>query len=240
MSTVNLAILQARTTSTRLPGKVLKPLLGVPMILRQLERVRRSERLDDIVLATSVDPSDDQLAQAVMDEGYQVRRGPLDDVLARFLAIVDELRPEVVVRLTGDNPLVDPGVIDTVLGAHLAWGSDYTSNSQERTYPYGLDVECVRAAALQELEKFSLTPAEREHVTLGVYSRPTSFSVSSVTQASDQSELRWSVDYPEDFNFVEAVYSELYEQKPTFDKSDILALLDSRPDLRRTVHDVPA
>lgn len=236
---MKLAILQARSSSTRLPGKVLAPILGTPMILRQIERIRRSALLDDLVLATSTDSSDDELASVVAGQGITVRRGPLDDVFSRFALVVDEFRPKAIVRLTGDNPLADPAVIDAVLEGHLAAGADYTSNSRVRSYPYGLDVECVADGAFARLRELDLDAAEREHVTMALYGRPGLFATHAVVQEQDVSTLRWSVDYPEDFAFVTAVYEHLYPHNPVFGQQDVLDLIDAHPELRHTVDDVP-
>jgi spore coat polysaccharide biosynthesis protein SpsF len=237
---VKIAIIQARCSSTRMPGKVLAPLAGEPMILRLVERVRRSAELDEVVVATSRDTSDDPLADVLEQRGVLVRRGPLDDVLARYLQVVDEFAPDTVVRLTGDNPLVDPAVIDDVVRAHAASGADYASNSLVRSYPYGLDVESVRAEALRRVAGLATDPAEREHVTMGIYRRPELFTLEPVVQAEDHAELRWTVDYPEDFAFVERVYAELFPIDPGFGQADVLALLARHPELRRLRSDVPA
>lgn len=230
-----LAVLQARLSSTRLPGKVLLPVAGEPMIVRQIERIRKSALIDTLVVATSVDVSDDPLADLLASRGLVVRRGPLANVYQRFAEVVDEFNPQTVVRLTGDNPLVDPSVIDLVISAHLASGSDYSSNSLVRTFPYGLDVECMTAEAFRRLGAVALTDEEKEHVTLGLYRRPEYFSLTPVTQSHDHSELRWTVDYPDDLEFVREVYGSLHTSNPDFGQEDVVALIASRPELRRTV-----
>jgi spore coat polysaccharide biosynthesis protein SpsF len=237
---VRLAIVQARLGSSRMPGKVLEPLEGCALILRLVDRVERATELDGVVVATSDTRADDRLAAALEDAGVAVRRGPLDDVLSRYLGVVDEFRPDVVVRLTGDNPLVDPDVIDDVVRAQAASGADYVSNSLERSYPYGLDVEVVRSDALRRLQELDPPAAEREHVTMGLYRRPELFTVRQVVQPVDHSELRWTVDYPEDFAFVAEVYRELLPALPHFGQHDVLELLERRPELRRLRTDVPA
>ena len=136
-----LAIVQARMTSTRFPGKVLAPLVGQPMVLRQLERVRRATTLDGVIVATSTDPTDDELTGVVEASGVPVVRGSLDDVLDRFITAMDVFEPEVVVRLTADCPLISPFVIDQVVEAFRASNADYVSNTMTPTYPDGLDVE---------------------------------------------------------------------------------------------------
>ena len=230
---VIVAIVQARCSSSRLPGKVLAPVAGRPMILRQVERLRRSRLIDELVVATSVDASDDALVEALGGEGVAVRRGSLDDVASRFQGVVEERRPTTIVRLTADCPLTDPAVVDDVIREHLDTGADYTSNVIERTYPRGLDVECVGAEAFAALMRLPLTSAEREHVTLGIYHRPEAFSLHSVTQSRDFSHLRWTVDLPEDLEFVRAVYDALYDENPEFGQAEVLALLDREPGLVR-------
>lgn len=232
-----LGVLQARMSSTRLPGKVLRPLLGEPMILRIVERIRRSKELDDLVVVTSTDPSDDPLVEVLEDAGVMVRRGSLEDVLSRFQDVIDEFSPDHIVRLTGDNPFVDPDVIDQIVRAHLERGGDYTSNSQIRTFPRGLDAEAVRADVLSSLRGRDLLDDEREHVTIGVYRRPEEFRVEQVTQSVDRSHLRWTVDLPEDFAFADAVYRALAAEVPGFGQAEVLALLEREPELNRTEAD---
>lgn len=222
-----LGVVQARVTSTRLPGKVLLPLLGEPMILRQLERVSRSRMLDRVVVATSTDSSDDPLAEVCRAAGYEVCRGPLDDVLDRFVICAERYKPDHVVRLTGDCPLSDPQLVDRVVREHLDGGFDYTSNTLAPTYPDGLDVEVIRMSALRKIAARATSRAEREHVTLGVYRRPDEFSLGSVEGGSDLSRLRWTVDEPEDLEFVRAVYGALYEEHPEFSMADVIALLEA-------------
>lgn len=229
-----LGVMQARTSSTRLPGKALRPLAGAPLIVRELERVRRATALDGLVVATSDDASDDELAEVVAAAGVDVRRGSLHDVLGRFLGVVDEFEPSVVVRLTGDNPLTDPGVLDRVVREHLEHGAAYTSNAIERSYPRGLDVEAVDPGALRRIAATDPSPDETEHVTFGVYRRAGAFRTHAVVQRPDRSHLRWTVDLPADLTFASAVYDELYGVQPDFRQDDVLALLERRPDLVRT------
>ena len=233
-----LAILQGRLSSTRLPGKVLADLLGEPMIVRQLERLRRSHLIDTLVVATSVDPSDDPLAEELEGRGFLVRRGPLDDVVSRFDRIVAEFQPLTIVRLTADCPLADVRVIDRVIRANVDSGSDCTSNTLTRTYADGLDVEVVSSAAWERLVALPLTPEEREHVTLGIYGRPDEFTLESVTQQPDCSGLRWTVDVPDDLQFVRTVYERLYYEDSGFGQQAILDLLKTHPELNRTEADL--
>lgn len=234
-----LAIIQGRISSTRLPGKVLAPIEGEPMIVRQLERVRRARSIDEIVVATSDDSSDDPLAVALEARGFLVRRGPLDDVLTRFALVIEEFAPANVVRLTADNPLADPDVIDLVVREHLSHGADYTSNSRVRSFPYGLDVECFRVDAFQRMRAGDLTAYDREHVTPQFYAEDGGYLVHQVVMQPDLSELRWSVDYPEDLAFARAVFAALMPANPEFGWRDVVELLRTRPDLVRRSGDAP-
>jgi len=226
-----LAVLQARVSSSRLPGKVLKPILGVPMILRQIERIRRAQRIERLVLATSVDPSDDALAEVVAQAGIEVSRGSLADVLDRFVKAAAPHRPDWVVRLTGDCPLADPEVIDHVIASTLAADADYGSNALEPTYPDGLDVEVIRFSVLETVAREPGTAAEREHVTLPIHRHPERFRIHHVKAERDLSALRWTVDEPQDFALVERIYQALYPANPAFTTADILALLGRKPEL---------
>jgi spore coat polysaccharide biosynthesis protein SpsF len=230
-----LAILQARTSSSRLPGKVLMPLAGAPMIVRQIERVARSGRIDKLVVATSDDASDDALAKTVAREAIGVHRGPLDDVLARFVGALAAFGPaDHVVRLTGDCPLADPEVIDATIDHVLAAGADYGSNTPpKRTFAKGLDVEVMSAAALIDAAGRAQTPEEHEHVTWSLHRRSDLYSQAFFSQAADEGEVRWTVDYPPDYAFVAAVYDALYPKDRAFTSGDVRALVGSRPDLAR-------
>ncbi len=208
------------------------------MIGRQIERLRRSTLLDGLVVATSADPSDDPLVAFLSSLDVPVVRGSLDDVLGRFVALLDEYSPEVIVRLTADCPLASPYVVDQVIRA-FSPSVDYVSNTLEPTWPDGLEVEVVRAEALRWVMENSDDPHEHEHVTLGVYRRPERFGCVNVVGNLDLSALRWTVDDADDLFFVRSVYSELLPVNPRFDVDDVLALLEARPKMSRTATDAP-
>ena len=232
-----LAIVQARMSSTRYPGKVLAPIAGQPMILRQLERIQRAETLDGIVVATSIHASDDQLAQLVKANGFDVVRGDLNDVLARFIQVIDQYQPETVVRLTADCPLISPKVINQVVARLDQGDCDYVSNTMTPTYPDGLDVEVVKTSVLQEVYGTSTDKNEREHVTLGVYRQPDKYRIANFAGEVDLSDLRWTVDTPADYHFVKAIYEELYPKNPNFDIHDVMSYLQGHPERNRTTND---
>ena len=233
------AVVQARMTSSRLPGKVLMPLAGRPMILRQLERMARSTTLDSIIVATSTDPSDDELVSTVSRAGYAVERGALSDVLARYIQVIEKYEPDVVVRITADCPLIDPGVIDYVVRSFRAIDADYVSNTMEPTFPDGMDVEVIRPEALRIVHEQSTDSHEREHVTLGVYRHPETFTIHNVVdpRGRDKSSLRWTVDNQDDYKFVSDVYRQMSKVKRDFDYEDILQFLSRHPEITRTISD---
>ncbi len=223
---MNLAILQARMMSSRLPGKVMAPVLGEPMIGRQVERLRRSSRIDELMVATSDDASDDPLAAYCEVLGLEVFRGSLDDVLDRYRAAMAQ-RPQAtaVVRLTADCPLADPELVDQVIDHHHEVGADYTSNTLgTRTYPHGLDAEVIRAGVLAEAAAHAEDPYEREHVTPYIYRRPETYRLAGVARHESLANLRWTVDLPSDLAFVRDVYAKLYPFDPAFGSDAVIAL----------------
>ena len=227
-----LALLQARMTSTRMPGKVLLPICGKPMIVLQVERVSRSRNIDRLIVATSNQADDTPLARACEAADVACFRGDLDDVLDRFRQAARPLNPDHVVRLTGDCPLTDPAVIDTVIDFHMAGGHDYTTNALEPTWPDGHDVEIFRHELLETAWQRATLPSEREHVTPYMYNAGR-YEIAHCRNDRDLSALRWTVDEPEDFAFVTAVFEQLYEINPAFGTADVLALMDRFPELGR-------
>jgi spore coat polysaccharide biosynthesis protein SpsF len=231
---MTLAILQARMSSSRLPGKVLADLAGAPMILRQIERVERAQRISRLIVATSMRPDDDVLAKTLKDAGVEVVRGDLDDVLSRFMLALDAApQARAAVRLTADCPLADPTVIDETIALFHQSGADYASNTGDtRTFPKGLDVEIFRASALREAHAETADPYDREHVTPFIYRRPERYRLVTLTQARDEGDARWTVDRPDDLEFVRAVYDALYVARPDFSSDDVRDLVARRPDLQ--------
>ncbi|HEX5379979.1 MAG TPA: glycosyltransferase family protein [Phenylobacterium sp.] len=221
-----LGVIQARMSSSRLPGKVLAPVLDMPMIGRQVERLRRSRRLDDLVLATSVEPSDSPLADYCASIGLRVIRGPLADVLARFALALDAFpQARTLVRLTADCPLTDWRVLDAVVDRHRDRGADYTANTLPvRTFPHGLDVEVAKVEAFRAAVAEAADPYEREHVMPFLYRNPQRFRIEGLTREPSLAHLRWTVDYPEDLEFVRHVYGALHASNPDFGTAEIAAL----------------
>lgn len=226
-----LAILQARISSTRLPGKVLMPILGQPMLLRQIERLKRCVEIDRLLVATSTDPSDDPLALLCREHGIECARGSLSNVLERFVEAARPVSPDIVVRLTGDCPLADPVLIDAVIRRFLEHDDDYLSNCAPPTYPDGLDVEVMRFSCLEEAHREAVLPSHREHVTLFIRRQPERYRLGNYADIVDRSHMRWTVDEAQDFKFVRKVYEALYPDRPDFTTEDIFALLERAPQL---------
>ncbi len=229
-----LTILQARMSSTRLPGKVLLPLVGEPMLARQIERVRRSESAGRLVVATSNDAADDAIMVLCRTLKVACFRGPLHDVLGRFHGALLAFGPtDHVVRLTGDCPLTDPDVIDATIALHLKEAADYTSNTGDLTFPKGLDVEVFKAEHLATAMREARDPYEREHVTPFLYRHPERFVQARLECDPPLGHLRWTVDTPEDYAFVERVYEALYREKPDFTSEDIARVSQTWPQAGR-------
>lgn len=228
-----LGLLQARMSSSRLPEKVLKPVIDSPMLYRQLERLKRANKLDQLIVVTSDTPSDDRLAEECLkwDMNVTVFRGSLNNVLDRFYQCAKEYNVDHIVRLTGDCPLTDPHIIDDLIELHVTENNDYSSNCHQRSYPVGLDAEIVRFETLETIWKLANTPDQKEHVTLYINQHPDQFKRGLLTYPSDLSTLRWTVDNPDDLIFVQKVYEALYPKNPNFTMNDILALLDNQPEL---------
>ena len=226
------AIIQARMGSTRLPSKSLVEICGRPLLGHVIDRVGACQVVQELVVATTLDPTDDVLAAFVRAQGVPAYRGSPEDVLDRYSQAARLSGADVVVRITADDPFKDPDVIDLVAGTLLANPAvDYASNTLEPTYPEGLDVEVFRAAALERAWREAGLPSEREHVTPYLWKHPELFRLANVRQTPDRSALRWTLDYPEDLEFARAIYTRLYLGQ-AFGQREILALLDREPGLQ--------
>jgi spore coat polysaccharide biosynthesis protein SpsF len=213
------------------------PLLGIPSIAFMVQRVRRSNLIDDLLVATSLETSDDPLADELQKRGIQCFRGNLRDVLDRFYQAARVAKADHVVRLTGDCPLMDADLIDTALDLLESSGADYVSNVDPPTFPDGLDVEAFPFTALERAwHDAKLTP-EREHVTMYLRNRKDLFRAASWRAVTDLSVLRWTVDYPEDQEYVSALLSALPEaSRVSFDRFDLYRAIERSPNLARRDH----
>jgi spore coat polysaccharide biosynthesis protein SpsF len=228
--TRSVALIQARMSSTRFPGKVLEPIAGVPSIVYMVNRARRAKRLDNVVVVTSVDLSDDPLTHALTAADIPVFRGDLNDVLKRYADAAREYMVTEVVRLTGDCPLIDPVVIDAVVDARRATEADYASNIEPPSFPDGLDCECFTREALDRTLDAAKLVAEREHVTLWMRSDASGFRRVNHRCIVDASHLRLTVDYPDDLAVVKRLVA-LMPSSQKFDLYDLLRGFAMNPDL---------
>ena len=233
--TDTLIILQARLSSSRLPGKVLKQILGKPMLERQLQRLSHIKTPHQLLIATSNEDSDLAIVKLSQQLNIDCFQGDLEDVLSRYyhaaLSADKDNKIKHIVRLTGDCPLIDPNIIDEVISLYLAKQVDYCSNCDPATLPDGLDIEIFSLKALKIAYKQATLPSEREHVTPYIRNNPLLFSKVNYLYHSDFSHLRLTVDEPEDFELVTKIYESLYPKKPMFNLDDILTLLKKRPSL---------
>ena len=227
------AILQARMSSTRLPGKVLKTILGRPMLELQIERVKRCETIDRLVVATSVNAEDRAIVELCRRLGIDSFIGSLQNVLDRLYQTAKRYDPDHVVRITGDCPLIDPEFIDILISFYMEEGCDYASNCRPPTLPDGLDAEIFKFQVLHQIWEEATDPYHLEHVTPFIVSHPERFDLANYSYEKNYSHLRWTVDEPEDFQFVEQVYEALYHVNPCFGMKDVLAMLRQRPDIHR-------
>ena len=227
-----LAILQARMSSQRLPGKVIQRINNKPMIFWQVKRILNSRAVDELIVATSSDISDDLLVDFLENEGILVFRGSLDDVHSRFLTIITS-KPQfdAVVRLTGDCPLVMPQLIDECVREFRSINCDYLSNSNPPTYPDGLDIEVFKTEAFLRMSELTLTEFEKEHVTPKFRLDCEQFRCVNHLNKIDQSSMRWTVDYPQDFVFVSRIFEEFRGREEVFTMDEVIELLDKYPDL---------
>ena len=224
------AIVQARMGSTRLPGKVLLDLEGETVLARVVNRLRRAQLIDELLVATTDRAADDVIVKECRRLSVSVSRGDQDDVLDRYFRAAQLARTEVVVRITADCPLIDPEITDKTIAAFLAARPDYASNVLVRTYPRGLDTEVISVAALGRAWQEARKPYEREHVTPYIYEHPREFTLLSVAEDADYSGQRWTVDTPEDLEFARAIYARL-KNNLMFAWRDVLDLLDREPNL---------
>ncbi len=225
------AIVQARLGSTRLPGKVFLDLAGRSMLERVIDRLERASSLSRIVVATTVEPRDDLLAEYVQAHDWMVYRGSELDVLDRYHGAARQVEADVIVRITSDCPLIDPEIIDALVQWYLRLEDEwaYVSNTQpKRTYPRGLDAEVFGCQALEIAWQEERDLSGREHVTPYLYRHPERFHVHNMILDHDLSHHRWTVDTPEDLALMRKLYNQFGSRR--FGWRDVLQLLDEHPD----------
>jgi len=241
-------IIQARYASSRLPGKVLLPIAGQPMLVWVVERVRRAKTVDEVLVATTTDSADEAVAALCAERGYACVRGSQFDVLDRYYQAARLAQADVIVRITADCPLIDPGEIDHTVGEFLRTGADFAANRLpppwKRTYPIGLDTEVCSFAALQRAWQEASEPYQREHVMPYLYvnspvvdgrdfrgfAPDAPFRILYVNSEQDYGEMRWTVDTASDLELLRQIYARLGERQD-FTWLDVLALFEREPAL---------
>lgn len=228
---MNLAIIQARMGSTRLPSKVLMPLSGKTVLEHVVTRVRESKFINEVVVATTVDKQDLEIISFCSSNGIRVFVGSETDVLDRYYQAARLFKPANVVRITSDCPMIDPEIIDQIGARHVSEKADYTSNTLEETYPDGLDAEIFSFQALEIAWQQATLYSEREHVTPYIKKYSEKFKLISVKSEVDLSSMRWTIDQQEDFQFLSELFRRLYPSNPTFRTKDVLEVITKDPDI---------
>lgn len=225
-------ISQARMASTRLPGKVLKEVLGKPLLQYQIERLWRVRGISDVVIATTVNESDDIIENVCKSLSCAVFRGSERDVLGRYYFAAKAYNADVVIRVTSDSPLIDSFVIERVVQSYLHSTAeyDYVSNTVKRTYPRGMDTEVFPVRVLEEVFQEARLDYEREHVTPFLYTHPERYRIRNLMYHTDVSQHRWTVDTPEDFELIRRIITAFDGVHPAFTLEDILSVLKLHPE----------
>jgi spore coat polysaccharide biosynthesis protein SpsF len=229
------ATVQARLGSRRLPGKVLAPILGRPLIEYQIERIRRSNIINRVVIATTTNPQDDAIVALAQRLGCECFRGSEDDVIGRVLGSLRQFEIEVNAEFQGDNSIPDPQIIDRVLGYYLDHCDefDYVTNSLKTTYPPGLEVSVYRRSVLADAEARIVEPLLREHVGIHIYQHPELYRVKNLEAPPElvRPNLHLEVDTQEDLELVSAIYEHFMPTNPEFSLADVIAFTDANPHL---------
>ncbi len=230
-----LATIQARTGSSRLPGKVLKTIVGKPMLELQIERIRQSRLIDEIVVATTTQPGDDVIEALAQKAGVSCFRGSETDVLSRVCGAIRKFKGDIHLEFQGDSPLPDPLLVDAVTGYYLKHADqyDYVTNALKMTYPPGADVCVYPAKALLAADERVQDPAQREYVGVHLFTHPELYRIKNLEAPPwfRYPDIHLEVDTPEDFEVVSAIFEQFYRKNPGFGLGEILAFLKERPDL---------
>jgi len=226
-----LAIIQARTGSTRLPGKVLKKIFNKTVIEHVVERVNLAKKIDKVFVATTHKEEDLPLIKICVDAGFNIFCGSEKDVLDRFYQIAKLEKPKLIVRITSDCPVIDPDIIDLVITQHINFNADYTSNTMNIPFPNGQDVEVFSFDTLEKAWKNSILLSDREHVTPYIKFNKESFKLHFIESTKDLSSLRLTLDEEVDLKLIEIIYNNLYEKNNYFGMKEILTLFNEQPEL---------
>lgn len=219
--------------SERMPGKVLKTLAGIPSLVHIFNILNEAKLVDDYAVLTSILAEDNVIAELCDKNNAKVFRGPVNDVLERFKIAGEILKPERIIRVTGDDPLMDPEIIDKVISEHIKGNFDYSSNMVERTYPRGMDTEVIEYQALERCWNETDDADDREHVTLYIRRHPEIFSIHSVkSDDENNSDLRLCLDTEEDAELLTAIFNSIYKNR-AIKLHEVLEFLNKNPELKK-------
>jgi spore coat polysaccharide biosynthesis protein SpsF len=239
------AIVQARMGSTRLPGKVLKDIAGKPTLWHVINRLKESQLIDQIVIATTAKAEDQAIVALAADSGVKSYVGAEDDVLDRYFQAAKKYRADVIVRVTSDCPLLDPDIVDKVIKYFMENSYEYVSNTwssaqgdSKQTYPVGLDTEVFSFEAIERAWKDAKLLSEREHVTPFIWKNSKIFKIGHVGYDKDLYYMRWTLDYEKDLLFIREVYKRLSNKGLTFRSGEIISLLEKNPELLELNKDI--
>ena len=227
-----LGVIQARMNSKRLPGKVLLPLLGKPVIGHIYERLTHSSKIDEICISTSTNTSDNPIIEYATKAKIKYFRGSEENVISRLLNTAKKFEADAIVRVTGDDPLIDPKIVDRLISLYLDNPSvDFISNNKVRTFPVGLDTEVIPVKTLEKFFPISQDPLFYEYfIGMYIYEHPEIYKSIGI-ELDTPKLLRWTLDYPEDYEFMKQIYSRLYNQGSIFYMDDIFSLLEKNPEI---------
>lgn len=226
-----LTLIQARTGSTRFSSKVLRDLGGKTALEHVIHRVSQSKLAGEVIVATTINKADLPIVKLCADRGVSVYCGCEEDPLERFYQATRLFEGAHTVRIKADCPLIDPEIVDEAISLHLSSGADYTTNTIERTYPVGQDVEILNRETLTRLWRSSVLFSEREHITIYIPKHPNLFKISHLKGTEDLSGKRLTMDYPEDYELLRVIFDNLYPQNPDFRMRDVLKFLSKNPEL---------
>lgn len=229
----NIAIIQARMTSSRLPGKATLKLAGKTVTEHVVERVKQSKLVDEVFVATPMDSEELPLINLLSGKNIRVFCGSTNDVLDRFYQLAKVIKPENVVRITGDCPAIDPEIIDQVIEKHLKTGADYTSNTIIETFPDGLDVEVFKFSVLKEAWQNASLQSEREHVTLYIRNNKNKYKMENLSSPTNLSNKRWTIDEQRDYEFLLNIFENIYPTNQNFRMKDVLEYLKKNSDVEK-------
>jgi spore coat polysaccharide biosynthesis protein SpsF len=237
---VNIAIIQARMGSTRLPGKIMFQACGDSLFSLMLKRIKNSKKLDKIIVATTTNRNDDVIVNFCKSKNIDYFRGSENDVLSRYFDTARKFSADVIVRLTSDTPLLDAGTIDAVISKYEHNEYDYVSNQFPfpRTYPDGYNVEVFSFDLLKKINQQAEKPSDREHVTTFITMQPELFKLFRVDYSKDISKYRFNLDYDVDYQLIKNVYEELYFKNPNFTLDDVISWLEKNPSMFKLNADV--